>query len=208
VNGPGILVFQETFGVNDYIRDIARRFADIGITAIAPELYHRTLKGPPIDYDDVASARPHSAALTVESMALDIQAAYDWLKNDAQVDTDRVAAVGFCQGGRTAYIANAYLPLAGAISFYGGRMHEALHLAAKQHGPNLMFWGGLDKNILAEHRRAVEDALTAAGKNHQQVLFSYAEHGFFCDERADYSAEASHIAWATVLEFLRNQAVL
>ncbi len=137
VNGPGILVFQETFGVNDYIRDIARRFADLGITAIAPELYHRTLKGPPIEYADIASARPHSAALTVASMALDIQAAYDWLKNEAQVDTDRVAAVGFCQGGRTAYIANAYLPLAGAISFYGGRMHDALDLVPKQHGPNL-----------------------------------------------------------------------
>jgi carboxymethylenebutenolidase len=64
-----------------------------------------------------------------------------------------------------------------------------------------MFWGGLDKNIPPDQQRAVADALTAAGKEHNQVVFSYAEHGFFCDARPSYSPDAARQAWALTREF-------
>jgi carboxymethylenebutenolidase len=100
------------------------------------------------------------------------------------------------------------VPLAAAISFYGGRMAEMLQLVEKQHAPILMFWGGLDKNIPPEQYRSVADALTAAGKPHEQVVFSIAEHGFFCDARPSYSADAAPQAWALSLAFLRVRKVL
>lgn len=207
-NPPGILVFQEAFGVNDHIRDIGRRFADLGFVSIAPELYHRTGQGVALKYGDMDAVKPHSTAMTIEGLVADIEAAYGWLKNGAEIAEDRIASIGFCQGGRSSYVANAHVPLAAAISFYGGRIHDILQMSGSQHGPILMFWGGLDKNILPEHYRAVADSLTAVGKPHEQVVFSHAEHGFFCDARPSYSADAARQAWALVLEFLRVRKVL
>jgi carboxymethylenebutenolidase len=206
-NGPGMLVFQEAFGVNDHIRDIARRLADIGFTAIAPELYHRTGTGVELKYGDMDAVKPHSAGVTVDGLAADATAAYNWLRSDAKAAPERIASIGFCMGGRVSYVANAHLPLAAAISFYGGRINDLLQLVEKEHGPILMFWGGLDKNIPPEQRRAVEDALTAGNKPQEQVVFSFAEHGFFCDARASYNADAARQAWALSLEFLRTRKV-
>ncbi len=207
-NGPGMLVFQEAFGVNDHIRDIARRFADLGFTAIAPELYHRTGTGVDLKYGDMDSVKPHSSAVTIEGLSADVKAAYEWLRKDAKAAAERIASIGFCMGGRVSYVANAHVPLAAAISFYGGRINDLLQFAGSQHGPILMFWGGLDKNIPLEQRRAVEDALTTENKPQEQVVFSFAEHGFFCDARASYNADAARQAWALSLEFLRVQKVL
>jgi carboxymethylenebutenolidase len=207
-NGPGILVFQEAFGVNDHIRDIARRFADLGFTAIAPELYHRTGTGVEIEYGKMDAVQPHSSAMTLEGIAADATAAYEWLRKEAGAAAERIAAIGFCMGGRVSYVANAYVPLAAAISFYGGRINELPQLAGRQHAPILMFWGGLDKNIPPEQRRTVADALTTVGKPHEQVVFSFAEHGFFCDARASYNPDAARQAWALSLEFLRTRKVL
>ena len=207
-NTPGILVFQEAFGVNDHIRDITRRFAGLGFTAIAPELYHRTGDGFTAAYGDMATIRPASDALTLDTLKADGRAAYDWLLKEAKCDPNKIAAIGFCQGGRTTYVTNSHLPLAAAISFYGGRINQTLELVEAQHAPIVMFWGGQDKNILPEHQRAVADAFNAAGKPNTQIVFSYADHGFFCDARPSYNADAARQAWALVQEYLRTRGVL
>ncbi len=207
-NGSGILVFQEAFGVNDHIKDLADRFANLGFLAIAPEMYHRTAEpGTTMAYGDMEKVRPHGGAMTLPGIQADVRAAYAWLTSNGAA-ADRIASTGYCQGGRVSYIANATVPLAAAASYYGGNIPSILDLAPKQHGPNLMFWGGLDKNIGPEIYRAVADALTAAGHEHTQVVFSYAEHGFFCDARPSYSAKASRQAWALTLEFFRANGVL
>ncbi|MCL5266737.1 MAG: dienelactone hydrolase family protein [Bacteroidetes bacterium] len=79
---PGIMVFQEAFGVNSYIRDVADRFAKEGFTAIAPELFHRTGPGFEGNYSDFPGVQPHTSKLTVEGLEADARAAYDWFKND------------------------------------------------------------------------------------------------------------------------------
>ena len=112
-------------------------------------------------------------------------------------------------GGRAVFTANAALALAAAVSFYGGGIDEdGRRGAASQHGPILMFWGGRDQHIPPEQRRAVADALSAAGKPHEQVVFSEADHGFFCDQRPSYHPGAARQAWALTLEFLRVCDVL
>ncbi|MHB8146249.1 MAG: dienelactone hydrolase family protein [Vulcanimicrobiaceae bacterium] len=200
---PAMLVFQEAFGVNAHIRDVTDRFAHLGFTAIAPELFHRTGRGVEGSYTDFAALAPHFGALTRAGLEADIDAAYAWLKADAAIDASRVAAIGFCMGGRVAYLANARVPLKGAISFYGGGIApDLLSLANDQHAPLLMFWGGLDGRILPEHYHAVAAALTDARKIHEQVIFSQADHGFFCDARASYNAAAASQAWALTQAFL------
>jgi carboxymethylenebutenolidase len=209
-NAPGIIVFQEAFGVNGHICDIAGRFADLGFTAIAPALYHRTGEDVQLSYSGPQEERQkHSGAVTVEGLSADIKATFEWLTKEGKVAAERTACIGFCMGGRVSFLANGLVPLAGAVSFYGGRSNDLVAQFAKsQHAPIMQFWGGQDKAIPKEQRREVQDGLDAAGKPHQQVLFSYAEHGFFCNERPSYNADAARQAWAITLEYLRVRKVL
>jgi carboxymethylenebutenolidase len=203
VEKGGIIVFQEAFGVNAHIRDVTERFASLGLIAIAPELFHRTGDGVEGSYTDFDSIAPHFSKITVEGLAADARAAYEWL--EAQAGATRIAAAGFCLGGRVAYLSNAELPLRAAISFYGGGIvPDLLDRATRQHGPILMFWGGGDTHIPAEQYRTVADALTLAGAAHEQVVFSQAGHGFFCDARASYDPSAAAQAWALSQAFLRS----
>jgi carboxymethylenebutenolidase len=206
---PGIIVFQEAFGVNAYVRSIADRFAELGCIAVAPELFHRSGPGFEGSYDDFAAVRPHIERLTTGGIAADAEAAYGWLANQSGADATRLACIGFCMGGRVSYIANARVKLAAAISFYGGGIApDLLPLAEKQSSPILMFWGGLDTHIPPEQYRAVADALTAANVEHEQVVFSRAGHGFFCDARASYDEVSSLQAFALVKAFLGAYGVL
>jgi carboxymethylenebutenolidase len=200
---PGMLVLQEAFGVNGHIRDITDRMAREGYVAIAPELFHRTGAGFEGAYDNFPAVMPHIQALTEDGQAADIRASYDWLRANPQVSPDRVASIGFCMGGRASFLADATLPLQASISFYGGGIAQGLlPRAGNLHAPILLFWGGLDKHITVEHRRAVEDALAAAEKPFVNVVVSYADHGFFCDARASYNPIAAGLAWKLTLQFL------
>lgn len=205
-NGAALLVFQEAFGVNAHIRDVAQRFADLGYVAVAPELFHRTAEpGFEAAYGNFEVLRPHMDALTPEGLIEDARAAFEAAAKEPGVDPKRIACAGFCLGGRVSYLANSELDLRAAISFYGGGIAPAaLDRVPRQHGPLLMFWGGRDAHIPSEQYRAVADALTAAGKDHAQVVFSDADHGFFCDQRPSYNAKAAAQAWALCRTFLEQ----
>jgi carboxymethylenebutenolidase len=203
---PGLLVFQEAFGVNRHIRNVSDRFAAEGYVVVAPELFHRT--APPGfegSYTDFPAVMPHARAVTNETAEFDVRAAYEWLRSNAQVRASEISSVGFCLGGRVSFLANSVVALRVAVSFYGGGIAPGLlDRAAKLQAPSLLIWAGLDKHITAEHRRAVTDALTAQQKNYVNVEFSRADHGFFCDERAAYEPHSARQAWALTLEFLRS----
>jgi len=200
---PGLLVFQEAFGVNAHIRDVTERFAKQGYVAIAPELFHRT--GPGFDgaYSNFPACQPHMQALTPDGMIADARAAFDWLQNNPRMLPNATACVGFCMGGRASFLANSALPLRAAISFYGGGLVPALlPRAAQQHAPILFFWGALDAHIPKEHMRAIIDAMQEAQKTYVSVEFSDANHAFFCDARPAYKESAAKQAWDLTLKFL------
>ena len=203
---PGMIVIQEAFGVNDHIRDLARRFAREGFVTVAPEFYHRTAPGFESGYDDFSVVRPHLDALTVPGMTADLQAAHRWLLSEGPVESGRVAAVGYCMGGSVAFLANLVLPLAASICYYGRRIGDwgLLDRAADAHGPQLMCWGGQDKSIPPELHRSFADALRAAGKPFVDVEFSEAEHGFFCDQRKAYNPRAAAESWELTKRFLAD----
>lgn len=204
---PAIIVLQEAFGLNGHMRDVADRCAREGYLAVAPELFHRSAEhGFEGSYDNFEAVMQHYNAVTEDGLEADLHAALGWLRDDPQCDADRVAALGFCMGGRAAFVANAVLPLRAAVSFYGGGIAPAsLARAADQHGPLLLFWAGLDAHIDLQQRRAVGDALRVAQKNFVEVDYSDADHGFFCDQRPSYHPAAATEAWALTLAFLRNR---
>jgi carboxymethylenebutenolidase len=207
--GAGIMVFQEAFGVNDHMRDVARSFADLGLLAVVPELYHRAGIAE-VPYSDMAAAvRVMNETITRDGLVDDIGATVKWLGVSAGLGPERLAAVGFCMGGRVSFIANAHHPLAAAIDFYGSITPAALDLADKQLGPLLLFWAGLDEYIRPEGTRKAADALNEAKKDFTEVTFSHADHGFFCDRRpAVYNANAARQAWSLSREFLATRGLL
>lgn len=204
--GPhrAIMVMQEAFGVNAHIRDVTTRFAGEGFLAVAPELFHRTGVGVEGRYDAFAAMQPHFSKLTTEGILADVKAAFRWVVSEPDVDAARVAAIGYCLGGRAAFLANSSLPLAAGVSYYAGGMPSVVDRTAGVHGPHTFFWGGRDQHITAEQKAAVSDAFTKAGKPFTTVEFSQADHGFFCDQRGSYEPNAAREAWALTLAFLAN----
>jgi len=201
----GLIVFQEAFGVNPHIRDVTDRFAKEGYLSIAPELFHRTAPGLEAGYTNFPEVVPHMQALTNNGLEADIRAAHGWLQLGG---SKTISAIGYCMGGRTACLAAITVPLACSISYYGGGigpggMFPSLIDRIKDVGaPMLFFWGGLDAHIGPEAVTAVNDALRAAKKTWINAEFSFADHGFFCDARASYNAEAAKESWALTLTFL------
>ncbi|MCL5283391.1 MAG: dienelactone hydrolase family protein [Armatimonadetes bacterium] len=202
---PVLLVLQEAFGVNAHIRQVAERFAaGLGYLAIAPELFHRTAPGIEGDYNDFTGVMEHVRALTEEGMSADFTGVYNWIRGQEAVDCEMVGAVGFCMGGRAAFLCNSVLPLKAAVSYYGGGIAPGLlGRAPAMQGPILLFWGGMDQHIGPEQRRAVSDALCDAGKKYVAVEFSDAQHGFFCDVRPSYNPDAAIQSWALTVEFFK-----
>jgi carboxymethylenebutenolidase len=202
----GLLVFQEAFGVNAHIRDVTERFARQGYLAISPELFHRTGPGLEAGYTNFAEVMPHMQALTQDGLAADIRAAYEWLKHGEAKDL-KVGSTGYCLGGRTSIQAALTVPLDCAVSYYGGGIGPSpmfpnlIDRLKDLACPTMYFWGGLDAHIGTDAVHAVEAALTAAKKDYVNVVFSAADHGFFCDVRASYNAVAAKEAWSLTLEF-------
>jgi carboxymethylenebutenolidase len=146
---------------------------------------------------------PHMQAMTPDGNIADARAAFDWLQKNPRVASGATASIGFCMGGRVSFLANSALPLSAAISFYGTAIAPGfLSFASQQKAPVLFFWGGLDARIAHEHTRAVVDAMTAAKKTFVNVEFSDADHGFFCDARANYKESAAKQAWELLVKFL------
>lgn len=207
---PGILVFQEAFGVNAHIRDICTRLAGEGFIALAPELYHRSAPGFEGRYDDFNAIMPHMKALTEAGLEADINAAYKALAAEPRLERGHIVSIGFCMGGRMSFLADALLPLRASVSFYGGGIAPnpmgpgLLDRTKDLHAPILLFWGGLDKHITPDQRQAVVEALREAKKPYVNVEFSEADHGFNCDARASYHPVSAKHAWGLTLAFLRT----
>ncbi len=200
---PGVILLQEAFGVNQHIRQVADRLAAAGYAVVAPELFHRTAApGLEIDYSDFASAAPHYNAINNGDLTADLQAALAWLTAQPLVKADKIGSIGFCLGGRVSFLANAVLPLAAAVSYYGGGTHLLKDRALELHAPHLFFWGGLDAHIKKEHIAEVIEAVEAAQKPYINTVISYAGHGFNCDARPSYHPAAAKEAWALTLAFL------
>jgi len=203
---PGMILVPEALGVNEQMRGLADRWAREGFVAICPDVFHRTSPGFESEQLDMNVLMPLIRSMTSDGMISDVRACFDWLRAQADVDDTKICAVGFCLGGRAVYLANSELPLAAAISYYGGSIApNLLDRAPRLHGPHLFFWGGKDKGIPPEQHRAVADALRSAGRTFVDVEFFEANHGFFNERLPErYNPSAAKQSWAMGLEFVRD----
>ena len=188
----GLVICQEIFGVNAHIREVTDGFAGEGYLAIAPALFDRIEPGVELAYtaDDTARGRALRTALAWDRVMLDVGAAAAEVRAGAGV-----GVVGYCWGGSLAWLAACRLPVAAAVGFYGGQIHE--HRAETPNCPVLLHFGERDPIITKEHVAEI------AALHPEVPIFTYdAGHGFNCTARADYDAEAAAVARWRTLDFL------
>ena len=197
----GLMVFQEAFGVNEHIRDVTNRFAALGYFAISPELFHRTAPAKwEGSYDDFPPAMKQLQAMTETGTEADIRATYNWLKANSDAG-ENIGCIGYCMGGRTAFLANTAVPLKAAVSYYGGGIPMFLGRTGRLTAPMLLLWGELDHHIPPDQRTQVAAAMREANKEYVDVVFSNADHGFFCDARKSYHPASARLAWDLTRSF-------
>lgn len=189
-----LILVHEIFGVNHYIRAQADRFANYGYITVAPALFDRISPGTALDYSDesVAKGRAIADELGFNGALDGVRGAYDMLEAE-----NRVAVLGYCWGGSVAYLANTRLGLP-AVSYYGGRTVPLLGERPK--APLMLHFGEHDPIIPPEDVQKHRDALSGA----EIHVWPGAGHGFDCDQRPDYNAEASQQALQRTLMFLQK----
>src|SRR5947207_13350591 len=106
---PGVLVIQEAFGLNEHIKDVARRIAGEGYVALAPDLYWRGGKGRTVGYDQLPEAIGLMQSLKDPEVVADVRSAVTWLQRQPFVRADGIGITGFCMGGRISYLASCEL---------------------------------------------------------------------------------------------------
>jgi carboxymethylenebutenolidase len=140
-------------------------------------------------------------------MVSDARAAVDYLRGRDDVRGDRIGAMGFCIGGHMTYLTACETDVAAAASFYGGGIaapegpggqESTLGRTSKISGKILCLFGGIDTLIPSDQVDAIKASLTAAGIDHETVVYPDADHGFFCDQRGTYNKEAAADAWTRV----------
>lgn len=206
---PGVLIYIEAFGVNPHMRRVAERYARAGYAAIIPDIYH----GKTVDYGDMDTALPILKSLDESRVMKESAQALEAL-TEAGV-RGRPAAVGFCLGGRLAFLAGLELGdrLSAVVAYYGGGIGPEkdrhgrptlIGRTAELGAPLLLHYGGRDGSIMpAEHARIAE-ALSTAGKRYVMSVYPGAGHGFDCNDRESYDAGASAEAWALTQHFLHR----
>lgn len=194
-DGPrGLIVVQEIFGVNSHIRSVCDGYAADGFRVISPALFDRAERGVELGYSPQDLDRGRDLAARVghlEAPMLDVRACLDWFPVEMPV-----SVVGYCWGGTLAWLSAQQLPrLKASVGYYGGRIPQLLEKAPQV--PVMLHFGKYDKHIEIEGTRVI-------GQRYPQVqIFEYeAGHGFNCDQRADYDAEAAALARQRSLEFL------
>ena len=195
----GVVVIQEIFGVNAHIRSVADRFAAAGFLALAPALFDRTRRGVELAYDAEGTevGRDLAWKAPIDVAILDLEAATDALAGELGGPA-RVGATGFCYGGMlaAALASRSASHLAASVAYYPS-MAAQLLVDDRPDIPLLVHLGDTDARVTPEDGAALAERWPSA-EFHRYP----AGHGFNCEHRADYSAEASELAWERTIAFL------
>jgi len=204
-NGPGLVLFQEIFGVNEHIRAVADQYALDGFVVFAPDVFWRSQRRVELGYEGADRQRGIQLAgqLKGPELGLDMVATVTALRSRPEVDNGKIGAIGYCMGGRLAFLAAATAGVDAAVAFYGGGIHDQLDKAAGIECPVQFHYAERDDHISAA---AVDKVRTAMhGKAAEVHVYPGAMHGFNCWARASYHAPSAALAHGRSLQFLADK---
>ena len=210
---PGVVVIHEAFGLVEHIRDIARRFANIGYNALAPDLYSR--KGGPSNPDDINTVFPVMFGKPDAEAVQDLEAAGAHLRGLSGA-TAKVGAIGFCSGGRqTLLFACGSDKVDAAIDCWGGFIHRAtpdaettasrpkpiLDMVGQLHCPLFAVFGEEDQNPTVAQSEELRSRAQRAGKDVAIKVYKNAGHAFLADYRPSYREAPAAELWSDAVAF-------
>lgn len=214
---PVVLVLSEIFGVHEYIADTARRFAQAGYLAIAPELFIR--QGDAQSYGEMAKLIAEVISKVPDTQVMrDLDATVKWAAANGG-DTTKLGVTGFCWGGRQTWLYAAHNPAVKAgVAWYGRLVGQTSELtpthpvdvAAKLNGSVLGLYGGADTGIPLETVDRMKTALAAgnaAAKTSTFVVYPDAPHAFHADYRPSFRKEAAEDGWKRATAWFKANGV-
>jgi carboxymethylenebutenolidase len=217
---PALIVIHEAMGLNDHIRDVSNRLANIGYVALAVDLY--THQGGPPAPDDREAMMKRVFALADATVLGDLEGAADFLRARDDV-TGKVGCIGFCMGGRyTLLFACASDRLDAAVDCWGGFIDKAtpeerstparptppLELADKLHCPLLAAIGAEDVNPSPEMGEELRERTGASGQEVKVDVYEGAGHAFFADYRPTYRPGPAGKLWREIVPFLKRHLLI
>jgi carboxymethylenebutenolidase len=204
-----VIVVEETFGLTEHIRDVTHRFADAGYLAIAPEFLHRSGVAP-IEDHDLGRVRELREGTTDTTILGDLDVALARVA-ELGIAAKQVGIVGFCWGGRVAFLACARRSLGAGVGFYSGGITKKSPFGSEPlidecttlQTPWLGLFGDLDHSIPVEEVEELRHRLEGAPVDADVVRYADAGHGFHNDRRHDSYHEASaKDGWDRALRWL------
>jgi carboxymethylenebutenolidase len=200
--GAGMVILPDIRGLHDFYKELAQRFAEAGIDAVAIDYFGRTAGDGA--RDESFEWRPHVEQTTPEGIAADTRAAVELLRSGQMGDVRSVFTVGFCFGGANSWRQSAAgHGLAGCIGFYGvpARVRDAV---PQMEAPLLLLVAGADFTPLEEFQK-FDGELTEAGVAHRMAVYEGAPHSFFDRTFAEHQA-ACEDAWRQILDFVKERS--
>jgi carboxymethylenebutenolidase len=214
-NYPVILVVQEIFGVHEHIQDMCRRFAKLGYYAIAPELFAR--QGDVSKMTDIGSILSTVVAKVPDAQVnADLDATVAFARASGEANAERLGLVGFCWGGRAAWLYAHHNPkLKAAVAYYGLldgmkspiKAKDPVDIAAEIKVPVLGLYAGNDGFVKANVVSDMSAGLAKSGSNSEIVVFPNVNHGFNADYRPTYDKTTATYAWKLAIDWLRDHGV-
>lgn len=212
---PVVLVVQEIFGVHEHIQDMCRRFAKLGYYAIAPELFAR--QGDVSKMSDINTILSEVVSKVPDAqVCADLDAAIAFAGASGHGRTDRVGLVGYCWGGRTAWIYALHNPkLKAAVAYYGLlegmkspiRPRDPIEFGAELKVPVLGLYASKDAYIKPEVVARMREAVAKSASGSELVIFPDVDHGFNADYRPTYDRAAAVYAWKLARNWLKDHGV-
>jgi carboxymethylenebutenolidase len=213
--GPfaGMVVIHHMPGWDEWTKEVVRKFAHNGIAAIGPHLYSRYGAGAP---DDIAAKARADGGVPDDQVVADAAAAAVWLRN-APFSNGKVGVIGFCSGGRHAWLSACRAPDAfnALVDCWGGNVvvDDPAQLSPKRpvapidytewlKAPVLGLFGNEDQNPSPDQVNRTETVLKKLGKSYEFHRYDKAGHGFFAVTRPSYRVEAANDGWQKVFTFL------
>ncbi|BDT69387.1 hypothetical protein os1_35770 [Comamonadaceae bacterium OS-1] len=209
---PVLLVVQEIFGVHEHIKDMCRRFAKLGYYAIAPEMYAR--QGDVSKLTDIGEILSKVVSKVPDAQVVsDLDAAVAFAAASGHANVSRVGLVGYCWGGRVAWVYARHNPkLKAAVSYYGLldgmqadiRPQDPVDFASDLKVPVLGMYAGLDDFIKPAAIDRMTAGLRTSGSGSEIVVFPNVNHGFNADYRPTYDKTAATYATKLALDWLKE----
>ena len=205
----GVVVIHHLPGYDSATKEITRKFAARGYAALMPNLYHRD--SPGASPDDAAAAARAKGGMPDDQVVGDVAGAADYLRG-LPGSNGKVGVIGYCSGGRQAFLAACSLKLDAAVDCYGGAvvhvpagapasMKPLIGLSKNLSCPLLGLFGADDQFPTPADMAELSRTLEELGKEHEFHTFTGAGHAFFSVDRASYRVEAAVEGWDKVWDF-------